>query len=593
MRRLGLLGIGSYLTVMRQLVVLSLIFTLFSLPSWANFGEGQARFSSGDYKGALDVWRPLAEDGDARAQYSLGLMFEQGLGTKADLKQAEFWYDRAVQQRYVPAQAALRAVRAKLGAAEAETTKPGATPAPSALVRPAPSPYPKPLSEREQIEALVHDLLRQINLQLRTGQLTYERVQVAKTGEGFAVDIYGLNIDRGQGERLAIGDVGAQITRIGDRYYQIGFLLPATMYSYEPRFDKPAQISIGRQSNQLVWDRDLEIIVDADMSLDDFSIVDPNGRLGARIASIVLSSDLADNGGRWSGPITFSMRDVDVAESKQARIKLGEISFRTIVDGLDMERYASLSRAVNQGQQTPDQTMTALRQLLAGIAIEFRIADLTVGKRDGAMMRLGAADYRLGFSGLDRQLASINMAYQHGGLVGSPPDIPELTPRDARIRITLDRLPIETLLQVGVVAVMEYMFFGEVGAKSDVLNQLRVALTDAHSELRIDDGHFEAPKLLVTVAGILAADAQALWGLAGEVGVTIVGLDALIRAYEEKNSARGGGGRPRSFGVLLRSLGQPSADGKAFVYKFEVTREGRVLVNGQDGMPLVVAFFGG
>ena len=209
------------------------------------------------------------------------------------------------------------------------------------------------------------------------------------------------------------------------------------------------------------------------------------------------------------------------------------------------------------------------------------------------MMRLGAADYRLGFSGLDRQLASIDMAYQHGGLVGSPPDIPELTPRDARIRITLDRLPIETLLQVGVVAVMEYMFFGEVGAKSDVLNQLRVALSDAHSELRIDDGHFEAPKLLVTVAGILAADAQALWGLAGEVGVTIVGLDALIRAYEEKNSARGGGSRPRSFGALLRSLGQPSADGKAFVYKFEVTREGRVLVNGQDGMPLVVAFFGG
>ena len=39
------------------------------------FEDGATAYAKGDYGTALRLWRPLAEQGDARAQYNLGLMY--------------------------------------------------------------------------------------------------------------------------------------------------------------------------------------------------------------------------------------------------------------------------------------------------------------------------------------------------------------------------------------------------------------------------------------------------------------------------------------------------------------------------------------
>lgn len=51
-----------------------------SAPLAASFEEGLAAAGAGDMQGALAIWRPLAEQGDARSQYHLGLAFERGAG---------------------------------------------------------------------------------------------------------------------------------------------------------------------------------------------------------------------------------------------------------------------------------------------------------------------------------------------------------------------------------------------------------------------------------------------------------------------------------------------------------------------------------
>jgi TPR repeat protein len=43
------------------------------------------------------VQSSMAQKGDPRAQYYLGEMYEQGLGTRSDLTQAFLWYDKAAQ----------------------------------------------------------------------------------------------------------------------------------------------------------------------------------------------------------------------------------------------------------------------------------------------------------------------------------------------------------------------------------------------------------------------------------------------------------------------------------------------------------------
>ena len=49
-------------------------------PAWADFDDGVAAYEAGDYATALKEWRPLAEQGDAEAQFNLGKMYIFDLG---------------------------------------------------------------------------------------------------------------------------------------------------------------------------------------------------------------------------------------------------------------------------------------------------------------------------------------------------------------------------------------------------------------------------------------------------------------------------------------------------------------------------------
>ena len=58
----------------------------------------------GDYATALQEWRPLAEQGDAHAQFQLGNMYSLGKGVPKDDAEALKWYRKAAEQGYVNAQ---------------------------------------------------------------------------------------------------------------------------------------------------------------------------------------------------------------------------------------------------------------------------------------------------------------------------------------------------------------------------------------------------------------------------------------------------------------------------------------------------------
>ena len=66
--------------------------------------DGQAAYNRGDFEEALKQWRPLADQGIARAQNNLGVLYENGKGVPADINQAMKWYRAAAAQGYAGAQ---------------------------------------------------------------------------------------------------------------------------------------------------------------------------------------------------------------------------------------------------------------------------------------------------------------------------------------------------------------------------------------------------------------------------------------------------------------------------------------------------------
>ena len=89
------------------LTTLLLAITLSSTVFGDDFSDGLAAYKKGDYKTAMRLWKPLAEQGDASAQSNLGFMYSNGEGVPEDDKQAVKWYRLAAEQGHALAQSNL------------------------------------------------------------------------------------------------------------------------------------------------------------------------------------------------------------------------------------------------------------------------------------------------------------------------------------------------------------------------------------------------------------------------------------------------------------------------------------------------------
>jgi len=88
---------------MKRILVALLLLTL-AAPAWAGWDEGVAAYERGDYATALREFQVLAEQGHAKAQNKLGLMYDDGQGVPQDYVEAVKWYRKAAAQDHATAQ---------------------------------------------------------------------------------------------------------------------------------------------------------------------------------------------------------------------------------------------------------------------------------------------------------------------------------------------------------------------------------------------------------------------------------------------------------------------------------------------------------
>lgn len=69
--------------------------------------SGITAWQAGDYAAAVQQWRPLADAGNADAQFNLAQAYRLGRGVAQNLNLAEQWFERAARQRHEQAGASL------------------------------------------------------------------------------------------------------------------------------------------------------------------------------------------------------------------------------------------------------------------------------------------------------------------------------------------------------------------------------------------------------------------------------------------------------------------------------------------------------
>ena len=86
------------------------LFAVFLVVAWATVAvaasiqEAEFAYDRGDYTQAARLFRPLAEQGIASAQFNLGMMYARGQGVPQDYQAALKWYRRAAEQGNASAQ---------------------------------------------------------------------------------------------------------------------------------------------------------------------------------------------------------------------------------------------------------------------------------------------------------------------------------------------------------------------------------------------------------------------------------------------------------------------------------------------------------
>ncbi len=69
--------------------------------------DGVEAWQAGNHAVAIGNWRPLADRGDADAQYNIAQAYYLGRGVPQNMNLAEQWYERAARQGHEEAQGAL------------------------------------------------------------------------------------------------------------------------------------------------------------------------------------------------------------------------------------------------------------------------------------------------------------------------------------------------------------------------------------------------------------------------------------------------------------------------------------------------------
>ena len=96
---------GCYRAVAAAAIALFLLSA--APPAVAGMAEAMAAYRQADYTGAAHHLRPLADSGDAKAQFWLGRLYASGRGVPKSHQHAMRWFERAGRQGHVAAQLSL------------------------------------------------------------------------------------------------------------------------------------------------------------------------------------------------------------------------------------------------------------------------------------------------------------------------------------------------------------------------------------------------------------------------------------------------------------------------------------------------------
>jgi hypothetical protein len=273
----------------------------------------------------------------------------------------------------------------------------------------------------------------------------------------------------------------------------------------------------------------------------------------------------------------FALSQVNMRKGNASSLKLDNATIILDLRGLDIPAYND-----GLGKIEPDSNgVPPLKQILAlasGVGLSTKIKGLDIRHPHRGNFRLDRADYGLDLSSQDGTLLDLSLSASHQGLSGTGSAAPEaMVPRELDIALALENVPSDTIVNVGVAAVLEVALLGQISSGLQVFQRLREELSAAATALHLKKAKITAKDYDISMGLTLLADRVAKAGMIGNGELRIKGLDKLLAST---------GGRSIPLLTAFIKKGKLLQGRRGHLFGLAILPDGFLAVNGDPVLSL-------
>lgn len=504
-------------------------------------------------------------------------------------------------------------------------------------------------------DALKRDVTEAISFQTDIAKTTGQglalggEITVTPKGSYYEVQLPDVAYILAGGGKFAIGTIVANAVpseTAGE--YILSVKLPSPFTAFGPDNTAAAEVIFGKQRFSGAWRPALGIFTKIDAEYGDTAIrmlkKEGDTEVSGTLASIKIMLNLTENSDKtWSGPNSLDLGGIKITISglDNGTLGIGRIASVSSYDRVNLSAANEMKRNMqgimkNGVKPTPDEQRALVEKLADsmggfadGMSNKLEMTDLAIdlipGKdpqhpsKSTQPVRAGLAKLTTQFDmkGMTQEKGSTDIKFSINGLKidNQPEDTAGLIPSDANLEIAIGSLPMKEItdsFRNMTAQALESAFKAEEAAgtvyqakaQTEMQQQIMMGmmsipqlLVNAGSTLAISNTYFNAPDLGTTLDGKFTASPTSPVLATGSLMLVFKGMDELItklQALSKKPDAN-----PRTAGIaqaliFMQLQGQQGqADGKSTrSYKFDVTPEGQMTLNGVD-MSMVMGMMGG
>lgn len=437
-------------------------------------------------------------------------------------------------------------------------------------------------------------------LEQKRGIIAGSDMSIEKQGNVYKVTLPQVNYRFPDGSRLVAENILLDATRVNDQSWKITAHIPENMQILDRLDIVEADVTIKNRRAIFVWHPEKGMIPRLDVNLGNIDIAraQENGSdesLNAKINSLRATLNLTrGKDGAWSGPglteISGFILQATSGAQENLTLAFDKMALKSAYRGLDLEGGAELKRQLNQAspstaQEVEELTKTGahyLKTFAADVSNDFTLTNARLQglTRHGPIeLKLEKLSSSISAQGLKDKTAKAHFSniVQGMSIGGLTPAAQAFFPTDARMNVTIDRLPYGALFDI-------FEGIGETTTASPL-----DAMGEAGTVVRITDTLLQSASLKIEYDGTIDAlpTIKSPLGMVGEMEIKITGLDESLSQLNSnpdlQNSVFVQGFGQIITMIQLAGQSSQSSDGKSVrSYKINADEKGRVLLNGVD-----------